>query len=489
MDGFEEMLAILNELVFEKTGKQLDQTETLIVKAAWLDSDYKEIAGKNSPQSADYLQRSVERYLWTLLTGILGDGEKVTKKRFRELMERRIAQVKLTSPANFLASSDLSNIIGRLPDNSTFVGRDLELNQFRELTLNNRCVVLYGAVGIGKSATAAKFVEHQISAEPSDFTCFVWKSVHYAPSLSNLLSDLLKILAPTDRLPQTIQDKTALLIQILQASRCLLVLDAAESWLRQHPNSSFNPYEEQYSEYGVFFRRIVEERHNSCILLTSREPFKDLMKLERSGRPSYSLLLSGLDLAAAKQILKARGLTDENRWDELLEPYLGNPEAIKLVVNRVEYFFEGSVAKFLLLKTALISEIYREILQEQCREGRLTTLEKQILLHLVERMIDAPKEASGKITFSQLVNTMQANGKNISLSNLIEAVEALKRRSLIVVSKDLKNKEFMLQLPPIVEQYVLREKRCAARSEERVKLLSLAQKLFSTPETSEHFAI
>ena len=500
--SFEEALKFLDDLVFARTGKQLTPAEKIVVKAAWLDLDYKEVAAGNLPYTADYLQRNVGRQLWILLTGVLGSGEKVTKKRLREILERRITAANpcplsyASTLTSTVASTSACIVEGQPPDVSTFYGREQELIQLEDLIADNRCLVIYGAVGVGKSALAGKLFTKISTETDSKFDYLYWKSVHYGPSLQGLLTELLKVLVHEQELPESTEDKTTLLIESLQAHRCLLVLDAAEAWLRRDRNISSNPYADQYVEYGVFFRRIAEEKHKSCILLISREPLKDMVRLQRSGRPSYSFKLEGLDLKAAKRILKAKGLIEEHRWEELIELYLGNPAAINLVASRVENFFGGSVVQFLKYKTALIFEIYREILSQQSQPRRLTYLEKQIMLYLVEKLIDIPIAANGSdlIAFSQLVDEMQSRTKNsISLSELMETVEDLKDLSLITVSKDKATKDLLLDLPILVKQYVLREKRVelldADRQKERTRLLSAFNQLFNPHENSKNFAV
>ena len=54
----------------------------------------------------------------------------------------------------------------------------------------------------------------KISADPqSGFDCFVWKSVHYAPPLENLVTDLIGLLAaplkPESDLPAYTQAKVS----------------------------------------------------------------------------------------------------------------------------------------------------------------------------------------------------------------------------------------------------------------------------------------
>jgi hypothetical protein len=481
----QEAIETIDELVFAKAGRRLSQDEKIVIEAAWEDKEYKEIAASFS-YSIDRLQRDVGQKLWILLTGILGNGEKVTKKRLRSILERRMVtgSLLLSTPSqpNPVSTSAIPVMGGQPPDVYTFFGREVELAQLREAIAHRRCVVLYGAPGIGKSAMSAKLIEEISTKRQLQFDCVIWKSVHYGPTLKGLLADLLNDLAlpaiQEQQLPQSTQELATLLIKSLSMRRCLLVLDSAEAWLRKDRNSSFNLYGEQYSESGVFFRRIIEAKHSSCIILTSREPFKDLMKLQRSGRPSGSFKLEGLDVKAAGEILRTRGLTDEQKWSELLEPYLGNPAAIELVASRIEKFFSGSVAKFLHYKTDLISEIFREILAQQYQPGRLTHLEKQILLYLAEKTIDA----SGTISFTQMFEELQTRTKNaLSCSGLVEAIETLSDRSLIVVSADKVTKELFLKLPPIIKRYVIQQ--------EQTGLLGTAPELFSLSKPTESFAV
>ena len=219
--------------------------------------------------------------------------------------------------------------------------------------------------------------------------------------------------------------------------------------------SSFNPYAEQYSEYGVFFRRIIEAKHSSCIILIGRKPFKDLMKLQRSGRPSDSFKLEGLNVEVAKEILQARGLTDEQKWSELLEPYLGNPAAIGLVASRIEKYLGGSVAKFLHYQTNLTSEIFRETLAHQYQPERLSILEQQILCYLAQRADDT----NDLVSFAQMIEELQVRlQSSLSVSEFVISVENLNALSLIIQSKDGETKELFLKLPPLLKKYILQYK-------------------------------
>lgn len=461
-----EAIKVIDDLVFAKAGRHLNSPEKIVIEAAWLDLEYKEIA-ESSPYNVDYLQRGVGRSLWILLTGIVGNGEKVTKKRLRGILEK----ITTTPSSIFLSDTpdvnqfepehtELYVIGGQPPDVSCFYGRTEQLTNLREWIAKKRCVVLHGAAGIGKSALVAKLIEYKRAEPKPGVDCLIWKSIPYAPPLQDLVTDLLLLLArpgvpePNLPLPEYTQARISVLIEYLRSHRCLLVLDAAESLLQGDRNNSFNPYGEQYADYGLFFRRLVEEEHQSCLILISREPFLDMAKLQRSRRTVQSLKLEGLDSKAAREILRDHGLNDEEQWADLLESYLGNPSAIELAASRIKDFFGGSVAKFMNFKTSFASDIFKETLDQQFgATGRLTNLEKQIMLYLAESLALCPSS----IAFTKLLHDMKAQAKEaVSTSGVIEALSALGERSLIEIIKDAATGEMFFSLQPVVKKYVLR---------------------------------
>jgi len=482
--SFEEAFKVVDDLVFAEKGRHLLETERIIMQGAWDDKGFEEIAD-NSPYSLNYLQRTVAPQLWAVLSEVLGKGMPVGKKKLRYHMEQVVAKncsQSLLDAEQLSHSSSISLIVkGHPPNVSVFYGRTKELTELRKLVVNNRCIGLFGTAGIGKSALVAKLIEEIKSDPHPKFDYLVWKSVHYGPHLEDLATDLNKLLVlplvAETSLPESRQPETSVLLNFLYSHRCLLVLDGAERWLQGDREKGFNPYG-QYAECGVFLRRVVEEQHQSCLVLTSQEPFKDLAKLQRSGWNSCMFKVEGLDLNAAKEILRIRGLTDEHKWEDLLKPYLGNSLAIELVASRIKEFFGGSAANFLKYKIDLISEIFRETLaQHFVRPGRLTYLEKQILLYLAEKMVDD----YSPIAFTKLFDEFKVLAETpISVSELITAVEALRERSLLEAIEDRKTKELFFNLPTGVKRYVLKE---------RAGLLGESRQIFKVlPEPSVDFA-
>lgn len=457
---FEEALKLADDLVFAKTGRRLSQPEKIVMEGAWHDLGYEEI-GENSPYSVNYLQRTVAPQLWNLMSEVFGDKAQVGKKKLRYFLEqvaqKYYAESKLDTEQ--LAPSNTPPYIlgGQPPDVSGFYGRTEELTIFKELVVKQRCVALIGTAGIGKSALAAKVIQDIGANSKSGFDCFVWKSVHYAPSLENLVTDLIGLLAspsePEPNLPIYTQAKVSVFLKYLQSQRCLVVLDGVEAVLKGDRNNSFNPYGEHYAEYGIFFRRIVEELQQSCLVLTSREPFNDLNRIQLAGRPCYSLKLEGLDLENAMQLLHSKGLTGEGSWEKLIQTYLGNPLALELIANRIQDFFGGNVETFFECQTSLMSDFFQESLHELFgAKGRLTNLEKRVALYLASEL---EKENADSIEFTKLLSGLKAGLEPIPTSEIIRALEALGERALLEKRKSNSEKVFFA-LQPVVKKYVLR---------------------------------
>ncbi len=452
-------IRVIDELVLAREGRHLEEPEKIVIEAAWLDVSYEEIK-ENTPYDLALLQRRVAPRLWVLLTGILGSGEKVTKKRLRIILEQRMElsgnQLDISYTGNQLdafnssqpkaSQARLKIIGGQPPDTSSFYGRANELKQLKEVVNKQRCIVLTGAAGIGKSALAGKLVEI-ISAKPQfGFNCLIWKSLTYAPSLEVLVTELIELLAPLEtELPEYSQAKVSLLLRQMQSRRCLVVLDAAEVLLE---GSSF----EQRMEYRTFFLRLVEEQHQSCLLLTSRVPFEELDVLVDT-RPVQALKVAGLEQSAALQLLIEKGLSDSEQCFELIQTYRGNPAELEAVANRINHFFAGNADKFIEYRTTCISPRVQAMLNQLFSQtGLLSQLQRQILIYLAQELTKNP----APINLAQLLNSLsQRCEEKVSTSELMVALEGLESRSLIESIKNLEVKEIAFILPPVVSKYIL----------------------------------
>lgn len=328
---------------------------------------------------------------------------------------------------------------GQAPEVSIFYGRTKELMELEQWIVEDGCrlVALQGMGGIGKTALSVILAE-QIQ---NKFEYFIWRSLRYVPSVEDLLTELIGFLSngqATD-LPQNASRRVASLLEYLRSHRCLLILDQVETILRDGQPAGY--YLEKYADYGELIQRVGRERHNSCLLLISREQLNDvaLMQLETQFVRSFSL--SNLNDAEAREIFRSKGLSDQDNWGELIKIYRCNPLFLNIIAAYIRHSFAGSVSNFLQIGTTFIGDI-APILDTLW--NRLSPFEQEItcLLALNPNAISIP---ALKNHISGLV----------SYSAVMEALQSLERRSLI--EKQTEGSEVLYTLQPVVRRFVKRK--------------------------------
>ncbi len=338
-----------------------------------------------------------------------------------------------TEPIPPLSLPNLTKDWGEAPDVSVFYGRHEELTRLEQWIVQDHCrlLVLLGMGGIGKTAVCVRLTE-QIQYE---FEYVIWRNLRHAPPFEAILADLISFLSNQ----QETQADLSRLVKYFRLSRCLVVLDEADAILR--PGNPVGHYREGYEEYGELLRRVGEERHQSCLVLTSREKPREIESQEGKRQPVRSLQLSSLG-EAAEEILREKELFyQEEKWQILIKLYRGNPLALKLVSTTIQDLFGGSVSNFLEHNTIVINNDFRQILEQHFI--RLSDLEKKIMYELAIHTEPIP--------LSQLAENISLT---VSKSEIIEALDSLARRSLIEKSKVADEVLFTLQ--PVVMKYVKR---------------------------------
>lgn len=324
------------------------------------------------------------------------------------------------------------------PDVSVFYGRTAELDALRDWLNEERCrlVALLGIGGIGKTALSVRLAREYEESEEFEF--IVWRSLRHGTTLKDLLGRLVQFLSRQRRiyLPDSANERISLLIEYFRQHRCLLVLDSVESVLQA--GDTAGQYRPEYAEYGEFFRRVGEELHESCVILTSSEKPREIALLEGNSLPVRSLQLPALQPEEANQIFESKGLKEEKLWPELIDLYRGNPLTLKIASTTIQELFGGKVSEFLQQSTLVFGDV-RDLVQRQF--DRLSELEKTIAYWLaIERRPLSLVELRDNI----LVPVPQPE--------LIEALESLGRRSLI--ERTAEKGEALFTLQPVVMEYV-----------------------------------
>ncbi|HCA97349.1 MAG TPA: hypothetical protein DEP38_22900 [Cyanobacteria bacterium UBA9226] len=301
------------------------------------------------------------------------------------------------------------------PDVPLFCDRTQEIATLEKwiVTDNCRLVAILAMGGTGKTALAVKLVEKI----KSKFDSIIWRSLQNAPTIEKIIADLIKFLSQHREinLPETLDEKITLLIQYLASSRCLLILDNAESILQSGTlNGAYRP---GYEGYGKLWQRIAESQHQSCLLLTSREQFKRVKRLAGETLPVRVLELSGLP-ETASEIIKARGIiATDAELKNLIDYYHGNPLALEIVPATIKKTFNGSIAKFLAGGNTVFGDIY-DLLTEQF--NRLSITEQSLMYWLAINR--------------EPVNSNQLEDDfipKLSQREIIETLDSLAGRSLI----------------------------------------------------------
>ncbi|NCC33836.1 MAG: NACHT domain-containing protein, partial [Chloroflexia bacterium] len=260
------------------------------------------------------------------------------------------------TPAHHAASS-VQIDWGDAPDVATFYGRQAELAFLQQMFTRGNCRLLgvFGMGGAGKTILTVRLVE----TIADQFTHVFWRSLINAPPPDQILREFWLAVASPELIPPTSPLQVHELLPLLQQQRCLLILDNFETIL----NAGEQPdeYREGYAQYGQLLRLFGEARHQSCLILTSREKPRDLHMLEHALKTAsrvYAYQIPGLKAADAFEFLRDLDLDlDEPALTTLLQRSSGNPKILELVGATIRDLFDGSVASFLAHETILFDDV------------------------------------------------------------------------------------------------------------------------------------
>jgi hypothetical protein len=454
--NLKEVLQMADEMVFAKTGQHLDNLQEAILRGTMQGEKYTKIA-EEIHCNESYV-RDVGSKLWQILSEEL--GEDISKSNLRSAMER--LQVSLFSnvvqdyvgvgsinicgegrhppdipnsnPPNQETSNSkpiktLHQDLSEMPELGDFYDRTPSLNTLTTWILQQNChlITLTGRLGIGKTSLAVKLVQ-QIKDE---FEYAVWYTLDEFPTFHKFKSNLIQLFSQSEKQDSSPTNQKRLpLIKYLQKHRCLIVLDDIHHLFCI--GELAGKYKPDYQEYRSLFKQIEKLSHPCCFLLIGWEPPKEVPQLTSENTPIRTLQLTGLDTAAAGEILRDKGLTEIDNCEALIHRYQGNPLWLKSVATLIQELGIGPT-ELLIDDTILLPEDLKDVLQQQY--DRTSELEKQVMSLLA--------------TENQPVNVanLLQNGQ-ISSSDLLNALQSLSRRCSI------EKQENLYTLPPVLKQYI-----------------------------------
>ncbi len=437
-DLFQEWLLPRRETLHRQA---LEALERLAAYDEWLGDDVRAEHGARRQLELDPWQEAAHRRLMRVLArsgrrGAALTQYEVCRRRLRDDLGLEPAaettalyrQIQSEDPGEGGAETRRAPGWGQAPEPGPLYGRDSELGTLRRWIADerSRLVAIVGLGGVGKTALAAQLVA---SLAPG-FDAVIWCSLLNAPTLDEVLRGCLLHL-PSQQAAPLPAERLDLLLEHLQRRRCLLVLDNLESLLTTHERAGL--WRPGYEEFGPFLEQVARTRHQSGLLLTSRERPLELARLERAGAPVRCLALAGLDEMAGQKLLRERGLPASAGARQVLRRYAGHPLALLVVAEAIQELFGGDVAAF-LRHEALIFDDIRDVLDQQWT--RLAPLEREVMIRLAVVREPVPAQAlAGALLSSEPPWA------------LLEAVRSLQRRSL------LEQRPEGVALPNVVLEY------------------------------------
>lgn len=439
--------------------RSIQTAKQALTRISWTQKDLGELIGcSRQPITNFFKGEAIEQSLFIRICDRLGldwqeiadlpthPAETLPQNSGQNSQQSQTTEVKTTHFSSTFKNGDSLQVnreaslrpqidLGEAPNISVFYGRTAELDILRQQILESRCqlVTLLGIRGIGKTTLAAKLTQQLVG---SSFQCVIWRSLdrNPPPPLADILANLITFLSDQQNidLPETVDERISLLLEHLRQHRCLLILDNVESLMQDRSLAGY--YRAGYEDYGELFKRVGTERHQSCLLLTSRENPTEMVELEARDFPVYTLSMSGLPEAEAHKLLRAKGLSDEEHWGTLVEIFQGNPLALQIVSAMIQRSFGGRVATFLKQETITTRQIV-DLLDQQF--NGLSALEREIMYWLAIN--------HQPLSFAELKESIELSG-----ADLLDGIESLLRRSLI-------KGEAAFTLEPVIRQYVIHE--------------------------------
>ena len=344
---------------------------------------------------------------------------------------------------------------GNVPPVNHFFGRTQELQKLKQWIINERCRVLaiVGSGGIGKTGLSVKLGQGGIGKTDlsvklargiqGEFDYIIWRSLLNAPPFIEIITDIIKFLSHQQEtsLSESPNLQIERFITYLQKHRCLVILDNVESILLD------GKYRNGYSDYGQMLQQLQQQKHQSCVLLTSRVIPPEIESRRYKDGAVRLLELTGLrEMEAVKKIFNQIGeftATDED-WEKLIEVYGGNPLFLELSAVFIKDKYNGDIAAFLdqeqhLLATSMEDDLLNWHFQ------RLNPAEKEIIYWLAINR--------EPVSVSELLEDVLSTSK---LQQIENNIQSLKRKIPLETIVETST-EYKYTLQPVLIEYITKQ--------------------------------
>ena len=461
----EDVVEWANNSIFDKTGENLTPLQEAILTGVWQRQKYPQIA-KDFNCSQSHVKKEAAK-LWEKLREEL--GEDLKKYNFRSRVEKKyrvfqspqsghclqvdvdtvnqfdtvnighqfiqtITDVQPRSPSSPDFSPDSAPRqnsapiidLKEAPELINYYDRASEESTLKQwiLEAHTRLITIYGLSEIGKSAIALKLIK-EIQTQ---FDYIIWKSLNNTPTLSTLQTELKQTFSQSQPTP------LPTIVDYFRTYRCLIIIDDLQNILKT--GELAGEYLAEYQDYSQFIKQIATSSHQSCLILLSWEKPKQITTLEGENRPTRTLHLKGLG-ETAQEILKEKGLSDSEKWSELITLYQGHPSWLNIIGSTILELFDGKVTPFLAKGNNIYLGDIEPLLETHLE--RLSESEKKVSHWLAHQ--NEPVDISQKPRDSQL-----------SQSEIWQAIQSLARRGLL--EKVQKEDIPQFSLNPVFKKYI-----------------------------------
>jgi NB-ARC domain len=437
-----EVLQFVDRLVKKQTGEHLDDLQKTVIQGLWQGKTYNQIADECG-YDKNYVG-DVSRKLFKILSEQL--NEDINKSNFCWTIERAknsqffgLVNGNITC-CPIYGQPDKNKSINKeekktkstgyhdltlAPKITYFCDRTLALQNLSHwlTTQNPRLISVLGLSGIGKTTLVKQFVDLNLQ----QFDLVIWKSIKLSPSLDTIITDIFALINPE---PIQTDNKLTQLFNLLRQQRCLIILDDVQEIFT---SGLAGQYKTEYKDYKTLFAMMTEIEHQSSLILISQEQCQEMLCLDEELYPVKCLELEGLDNT---EILKNRGLKDEESWLTLFNLYEGNPAYLKDIASLIKNIFLGKVSEFLTEDSLILTENMKFRFNELFE--RLSASEQQIVLELSKYNQPVSRE-----------DLRQA--LSLSSMDLINGLQSLQKRYLI---KTIKGEKIGFNLSPVFREYV-----------------------------------